>query len=126
MVTVTQAGGPGGQGSFRFTWRGAEVRQALEQAMQDAMDETARAAKAAAQALAPVRTGLLRSSVYAQVDARGGGARRVLTLGADAPYAVYVELGTSRMRAQPFLRPAIDQEAPRLTQRLRAAMSGGR
>lgn len=113
----------GSRGSFRFTWRGAQVKHALDDAMQEAMQETAEAAKAAAQELAPVRTGLLKSSVYAQVDATGADSRRTLAVGADAPYAVFVELGTATAPAQPFLRPAVDQEAPKLTQRLRAAAS---
>jgi HK97 gp10 family phage protein len=74
---------------------------ALDQAMQDAMQ---------------------RSSIFADVDAVGGTGRHRLVLGADAPYALFVELGTSRMRAQPFLRPAIDKIAPKLTERLRAAV----
>lgn len=123
MVAVRSAGTSGAtsRGSFRFEWRGAQVQSALDQAMQDAMDATAEAAKEAARERCPVDTGLLKSSIYAQVDARGGTARRTLTVGADAPYAVYVELGTDRAPAQPFLRPAIDAEAPKLTERLRAA-----
>ncbi len=31
-----------------------------------------------------------------------------MELGATADYALYVEFGTSRMAAQPFLRPALD------------------
>lgn len=33
---------------------------------------------------------------------------------ADAPYAVYVEFGTSRMAARPFLGPAVDDLRGRL------------
>ncbi len=125
MVAARFAGTPGiagSRGSARFTWRGAEVINALDDAIQAAMQATAEAAKAEAQSLAPVRTGLLRSSIYADVNAPGGSARRTLVLGADAPYALYVELGTSRQAAQPFLRPAIDKIAPKLTENLRAAV----
>lgn len=125
MAAGRYAGTPGiagHRGSFRFTWRGAAVKDALDDAVQDAMQATAEAAKQAAQDRAPVDTGLLRSSVYADVDARGGSGRRTLVIGADAPYAAYVELGTSRQQAQPFIRPAIDQEAPKLTERLKAAV----
>lgn len=124
MVAVRQAGTTGiagARGSGRFVWRGGEVVNALENALQDAMQATAEAAKDRAQQLCPVDTGLLRSSIFASVDAPGGSHRRTLVVGADAPYALYVELGTSRAPAQPFLRPAIDAEAPKLTERLRAA-----
>lgn len=59
-----------------------------------------------AKQLAPVDTGRLRSSVAHELgrDERGLVAR----IGTDVTYAIYVELGTRRMRAQPFLRPALD------------------
>lgn len=125
MAALGGAGTPGiagARGSGRFTWRGAEVANALEQALQDAMQETAVEAKSEAQAICPVDTGLLRSSIFADVDARGGSHRRTLVLGADAPYALYVILGTSRAPAQDFIRPVMDRIAPKLTQRLRAAV----
>jgi HK97 gp10 family phage protein len=126
MAASRFAGTPGiagHRGSARFTWRGAAVIDALDDAVQEAMQQTAVEAKAEAQALAPVDTGLLRSSVYADVDARGGSGRRTLVLGADAPYAAYVILGTSRQQAQDFIRPVIDRIAPKLTERLRAAIT---
>lgn len=53
-----------------------------------------------------VDTGRLRSSVAHELgrDERGLVAR----IGTDVTYGIYVELGTRRMRAQPFLRPALD------------------
>ncbi len=116
------AGVAGARGSARFTWRGSAVAAALEQAVQDAMQQTAVEAKAEAQDLCPVDTGLLRSSIFAAVDATGGTSRRRLVLGADAPYALYVILGTSRQPAQDFIRPVIDRIAPKLTARLREAV----
>lgn len=46
-------------------------------------------------------TGKLRDSIGYTID---GAAVRIY---ADRPYAYYVEVGTSRMDAQPFLRPAV-------------------
>jgi HK97 gp10 family phage protein len=126
MVAVTQAGGPYGRGAFRFDWRGAAITAKITEAVLQAMDETADAAKSAAQERCPVDTGRLRDSIDAIVDQSGGSQRRRLTLFAAAPYALYVELGTSRMAAQPFLRPAMDAEAPKLTQRIRAAIGSTR
>lgn len=124
MVSVTVSGGPGGRGAYRLDWRGAEISGKITAAVFEAMDETGAAAKAHAQSIVPVDTGRLRSSIDAIVDQSGGDQRRRLTLFAAAPYARYVEEGTARSPAQPFLRPAIDQEAPRLTQRIRAALGG--
>ena len=58
-----------------------------------------------AKQLAPVDTGRLRSSVAYEV-ARDG--RDIVgRVGTDVNYAPYIEFGTRRMRAQPFLRPAL-------------------
>lgn len=63
------------------------------------------AVEAAAKRLAPVRTGRLRSSITHRVERRG----RVVvgTVGTDVHYAPYLEFGTRRMRARPYLRPAL-------------------
>jgi len=66
--------------------------------------------KALARQLVPVRTGHLRSSIYAKIS------EWVAEIGAEATYALFVELGTRRMRAQPYLYPAIQQHLPRLEQ----------
>lgn len=59
---------------------------------------------------APVDTGALRNSVTTQVSGSGGTLRG--EVGPTVNYARYVEQGTSRMRAQPFLRPATDAVLP--------------
>lgn len=50
----------------------------------------------------PVDTGYLRSTVF--VTKNGDDVE----VGFEAPYASYVEFGTYKMAAQPFLRPALD------------------
>jgi HK97 gp10 family phage protein len=64
--------------------------------------------KAEAQKLVPVRTGYLRSTIYAQIQ------EWVANIGADAAYAYFVELGTRYMQARPYLYPAIEQYLPSL------------
>lgn len=57
-------------------------------------------------ALAPVRTGKLRSGIVVEVVQRATGP--VLSAGArGVPYALAVEFGTTDTPAQPFLRPAL-------------------
>ena len=56
---------------------------------------------------APVRTGRLRRSIVALPLRRPDGRARS-GVWARAPYALWVEIGTRRMRAQPYLRPALD------------------
>jgi hypothetical protein len=62
----------------------------------------------------PVRTGFLRSTIYHRVD-RGA---LTLELGATADYALYVEMGTRRMAAEPYIRPAWDAHQDQLLQAL--------
>ena len=66
--------------------------------------------KTLAKQLVPVRTGYLRSSIYAKIS------EWVAEIGAEATYALSVELGTRRMRAQPYLYPSIQKHLPRLEQ----------
>lgn len=75
--------------------------------------------KADAQAIVPVDTGFLRSSItYETKETRVGATGEV---GPTADYGDYVESGTSRMAPQPYMLPAytrqlavIDQLAPQI------------
>ena len=58
-----------------------------------------------AKTLAPVDTGNLRNSIT--TDARQGDL--VAVVEATASYSAYIEWGTSKMRPQPFMRPAQDR-----------------
>lgn len=63
---------------------------------------------------APVDTGALKNSIF---SAKAGN----LTYKVTAPqhYAIYVEKGIRKMRAQPYLKPALDAERPKLISNLR-------
>ena len=63
---------------------------------------------------APVDTGALKNSIF---SAKAGD----LTYKVTAPqhYAIFVEKGTRKMRAQPYLRPSLDAERPKLISNLR-------
>lgn len=51
----------------------------------------------------PVDTGYLRSTVFVRE------AGNDVEIGFEAHYASYVEFGTYKMAAQPYLRPALDE-----------------
>lgn len=79
-----------------------------------ALAKTAHDVELGAKRTAPVDTGHLRASIAAG----GGGLTWRVT--AAAGYAAYVELGTSKMSAQPYLVPALRTEFPKLVRYLRA------
>jgi len=58
-----------------------------------------------AKELAPVDTGRLRASITHEIGADSQGL--VATVGTNVVYAPFLEYGTSRMSARPFLRPAL-------------------
>jgi HK97 gp10 family phage protein len=72
--------------------------------------------KALAKQLVPVRTGHLRQSIYAEVR------EWVVRIGAEATYALFVELGTRYMQARPYLYPAIQAHLPELESIIRDAI----
>jgi HK97 gp10 family phage protein len=67
--------------------------------LDEAMNAAADVGKQVAQSLARVDTGEMRSKVYTDVR------DQQIILGDDSDHAVYNELGTSKMSAQPFLVP---------------------
>lgn len=96
---------------------------------------------AAAQALAPVDTGLLRDSIkitvvrpqggdaVVQVGLRVAASKGAVKLGRMTISAHwrwhFVELGTSKMAAKPFFRPALDQNAQQVLDTLREELVKG-
>ncbi|MCW4024934.1 MAG: HK97 gp10 family phage protein [Candidatus Bathyarchaeota archaeon] len=76
--------------------------------------------KALAEKLVPVKTGYLRSTIYAVVQ------NWVVNVGADATYAYFVEAGTKYMAAQPYLYPAIQQYLPQLEEVILAAIDAAK
>jgi HK97 gp10 family phage protein len=63
-----------------------------------------------AKQLVPVKSGYLRSTIYAVVK------EWMVSFGADATYAYFVEAGTKYMQAKPYLFPALQEYLPQLEQ----------
>lgn len=109
-----------------------EVVRALGQQAIVALEECGLAAEGYAKRLCAVDTGLLRNSITYAVDGRGpatgaysdnsgeqhgsysgsapaeSGNNRSVYIGTNVEYAPYVEMGTSRAPAQPFIQPAVE------------------
>jgi HK97 gp10 family phage protein len=68
-----------------------------------------------AKQLCPVDTGRLRNSIAVELEEGGmNGA-----VGTNVKYAPFVEFGTSRMPAQPYLLPAFEEERAVFIERLK-------
>jgi len=74
----------------------AKMRQALLRIERDAKQ------------IVPVDTGDLRASIESRVI-RNAEGEVVGVIGSNVKYAPFIEFGTSKMGAQPFLRPAVEK-----------------
>lgn len=92
----------------------------IDSAIGVALEEIGLLAERYAARKCPVDTGNLRASITHEVDA-GDDA---VYIGTNVEYAPYVELGTSRQKAQPFLRPAASEHGARYRQVLKKALGG--
>lgn len=79
------------------------ISAAIQSALSAALAEMGNNVCASAKAKCPVRTGNLRDSLEVQA---GDG---YVDVGTAVDYGKYVELGTCKMRAQPYLMPALQE-----------------
>lgn len=90
-------------GSVKFTSNKAERLQDIKSKTARALEVIGGTAEGYAKQLCPVDTGNLRNSITHQMR-----CENTVAVGTNVHYAPYVELGTSKMRAQPYLRPAVE------------------
>lgn len=106
----------------RFNWYGGRVKARTLIATRLAIDQTTAAMVEDAKTSHSFRnvTGTLEGSIQMR-PAVLRGMRWIGQFGSwSVNYAIFVELGTRRMAARPYLRPAFDREAPKLAGRIRA------
>lgn len=97
-----------------------EWLSALAPALSRGLEQVGLAADGHAKAKCPVDTGRLRNSItHVQLDAHHE------AIGTNVEYGRYVELGTSRADAQPFLVPAASEHSSEYRAIMRAALGGG-
>jgi HK97 gp10 family phage protein len=76
--------------------------------------------EARAKAKVPVLTGTLRRSITTQLENDGMTA----VVGPSVEYGIYVEFGTRRMGARPYMRPAAEAVYPQFTDNVKALLRG--
>lgn len=69
----------------------------------------------------PVRTGTLRRSIHTDVESESPD-RVTARVSPGVDYGVYVELGTRKMPAQPYLRPAFESQKDAAVQEIQNAL----
>ena len=80
----------------------ADVLNEFHDAVLRALERIGMQAEGYANDLCPVDTGNLRNSISHKVDDK----EKAVYIGTNVEYAPYVELGTHRQAAQPYLKPA--------------------
>lgn len=88
----------------------------------NAVLESARAVEAEMLKRVPVKTGHLKSVINSRSDKRRISANVGPRSFRKAHYGYWQEFGTSKMKAQPFARPAADKERKKFPNRLRKAL----
>lgn len=78
-----------------------EIKKLIEEGLVKSLEEIGEDISNEAKSRAPVDTGELQESIGYLVD------NDELIIGAEAEHSVMVELGTSNMEAQPFLRDSV-------------------
>jgi len=95
-----------------------EQSQVLEEEIHNIVESAGDNMVSYAQGIVPVRTGNLMASIFSEVDPDD----LSITLGATADYASFIEYGTVKMRAQPFLQPAADIGEEEMNARIEEAI----
>jgi HK97 gp10 family phage protein len=88
----------------------AEIKARVEAAITDQAENVATTARENC----PVRTGALKRSIRVEVG-DGGMFAAVKAGGMEAPHAHLIEFGTRKMRARPYMVPALEQNKDAIT-----------
>jgi HK97 gp10 family phage protein len=87
-------------------WKGKEYVANIEKKLPAVMNDIGKMVQDQAKSYAPVLTGYLRDNIINYpIVSSDEYTQRILS---KANYSIYQELGTYKMKAHPYLRPAID------------------
>lgn len=102
--------------SNRLPQMPAQIHQAVVAEVQRASYDV----EARAKQLAPVKTGTLRRSIHSGFE--NGGLTGLI--GPSVLYGKFVEFGTRRMGARPYMRPAAEAVLPKFADAVKRALGG--
>lgn len=102
--------------SYQLIDNSAAFLDALESASKRGLTEIGESAVSHARERVPVDTGALRDSIEYAID---GDA---VSVGSDKSYAAAVETGTYKMKARPYLKPAMTEHGAEYERLMRDAL----
>jgi HK97 gp10 family phage protein len=103
-------------GAAEFTQAIRRFDAEMQRQVHGQLVKWAESVKTEAKRLVPVRTGYLRSTIFARIQEWNA------EVGAEAAYAANVEFGARYAMAQPFLNPAVQTRLPELERVLLTAV----
>jgi len=104
-------------GAAEFKQAIARFDAEMQRQVHEQLAKWAETVKTEATRLVPVRTGYLRSTIYARIQEWN------TEVGAEAAYAANVEFGSRYAMAKPFLNPAVQAHLPELERVLVEALN---
>lgn len=104
----------------KITDNSDEILGALSEQIEQALTAIGLTAESYAKQECPVDTGRLRNSITNAVRAD----EKAVYIGSNVEYAAFVELGTSRMKARPYLRPAATEHTAEYKRLAEQALKG--
>jgi HK97 gp10 family phage protein len=91
----------------KITWNADKFKAKMSAKVIDGMDRVGQFCAERASADAPVDRGILRSDITYKVEAHGEAVEAIVGAKRRSFWAWFQELGTRKMAAHPFLRPAV-------------------
>lgn len=104
----------------KITDNSGEFLKALPEQIEQALIAIGLTAESYAKRDCPVDTGRLRNSITNAVRAD----EKAVYIGSNVEYAAFVELGTSRMKARPYLKPAATEHTAEYKRLAEQALKG--
>ena len=86
-------------------WFGDRKKISMRAGVERALAKSSIVVESQAKLLSPVDTGVLRASIRRLIN----NPRLIAYVGTSTEYAPWVEFGTRRQQAQPYLRPALNK-----------------
>lgn len=99
-------------------------RERVGRATADVVRAAAERVKSNAQGKAPKLTGALSGSIGVDLYGDGRSVGLTAVVGPTVRYGLFVENGTSKMAAQPYMAPALAEEGPRFSDEMAKAAEG--